>query len=436
MRITSRGVGLLLAALALLSTGFSLGYPELTVIGTTAAVALVFAVGYVAWRPELSVVRRTDPDRVMRGEPSQVTLTVSNASRLRAATLIAHDRCGAATVGVPLLRLRAGRETTVRYPVPTERRGVVPVGPLRVVRRDPLGLLTMPRAHGEIDRVWVYPMAHPLAAVPPGVARSLDGLVDRVPHGSITFDTLREYVIGDELRHVHWRTTARIGQLMVREHVDTSLPRLVILLDDRAVAYPDAVDGWVEAFESVCEAAASILLAATTAELPIALHLVTGAAIESSGRQRSTRPYLDLLAEVTLAGRATDGPGTDGRGTDGRGTDGRQTDDHGVDEHAVDARGHGGPGPAGRGRRPADPLFGAVTRLRHNRPGDTLIFLTGPGRAEDIGLVGSLLGAYPTVVVATIGTGAPTPAAMEGVLMVSAVDGTDFAGAWDGVATW
>mgnify|MGYP003525366352 CR=1 FL=1 len=407
MRITSRGIGLVLATVALLVIGFTAGYPELPVIGTTAAVAVLFAIGYVAWRPWLSVVRRTDPDRVMRGEASQVTLTVSNASRLRAATLIAYDRCGATTVSVPLLRLRAGRDTTVRYPVPTDRRGVVAVGPLRVVRRDPLGLLTMPRTHGEVDKVWVYPTAHPLAALPPGVARSLDGLVDRVPHGSITFDTLREYVIGDELRHVHWRTTARIGQLMVREHVDTSLPRLVLLVDDRAVAYPGAADGCAEAFESVCEAAASVLISATTAELPIALRLVTGAAIDSSGRHRSTRPYLDLLAEVTLAE-----PEPPARQSP---ADGQRTGD---------------------GRRGVDPLMATVTRLRHHRPGDTLIFLTGPGRAGDVGLVGSLLGAYPTVVVATIGTGDPAPAVMDGVLVLSAADGTDFASAWDGVATW
>ena len=115
----------------------------------------------------------------------------------------------------------------------------MPVGPLRVTRHDPLGLVAVARGHGETVRVWVHPRIHPLTAVPAGVARSLDGRVDRVPHGSITFDTLREYVIGDELRHVHWRTSARVGELMVREHLDTSLPRMVVLLDDRSESYPD-----------------------------------------------------------------------------------------------------------------------------------------------------------------------------------------------------
>jgi uncharacterized protein (DUF58 family) len=407
MRITPRGIGMLGAAAGLLGAGFGLGYPELTVIGTTATIAMVFAVCYVFWRPQLSVVRNTDPDRVMRGDASQATLTVSNASRLRAATLIAHDRCGPRVVGVPLLRLRAGKETTVRYPVPTDRRGVVPIGPLQVVRRDPHGLFTMPRSHGGVDKVWVYPKAHPLSAVPPGVARSLDGLVDRVPHGTITFDTLREYVIGDELRHVHWRTTARIGELMVREHVDTSLPQLVILLDDRAVAYPDlhettsassapasspAAHAVSDAFEAVCEAATSILLAAVQAELPIALQVVSGATVPPSRRGGDTRPYLDLLAEVT--------PTEPEQGST------------------------------------VEPLSGAATRLRHRRLGDTLIFITGCGTQHDLGEIAALRGAYPTLVVVLLGGTGPAPATLEGVSVLAASDGADFASVWDGVQTW
>ena len=108
------------------------------------------------------------------------------------------------------------------------------------------------------------------------MARSLDGRVDRVPHGTITFDSLREYVVGDELRRVHWRTSAKVGELMVREQLDTSLPRLVVLLDDRAAAHPARGDGVAETFESACEAAASIVAAAVREDLPVTLLLVAG----------------------------------------------------------------------------------------------------------------------------------------------------------------
>ncbi|MEV6929935.1 DUF58 domain-containing protein [Dactylosporangium sp. NPDC051485] len=292
MRPTSRGVGLGAAAVALLGVGLVFGYPHLVVLGTAAVAALVFAAGYVWWRPRLTVERGVEPDRVMRGESSTVTLRVGNASRLRGATLVAHDRCGPVSIPVPLLRLKAGGETTAQYQVPTARRGVVAIGPLRVVRRDPLGLLFLARGYGGTAQVWVYPRVHRLDAVPTGVQRSLDGRDDKVPHGTITFDTLREYVVGDELRRVHWRTSAKVGELMVREQLDTSLPRLVVLLDDRRASYPDP-----ELFEAACEAAASLVMAAFREELPIALRLLSGA--HAAGR--STRDYLDILAESELS---------------------------------------------------------------------------------------------------------------------------------------
>jgi uncharacterized protein (DUF58 family) len=387
MRITARGIGLLLAGPPLVVTGFLAGYPELVVLGCAAMLAVGLAAAYAAWRPALAVTRRADPDRVTRGESSRMTLTVRNTGRFGSATLIAHDRCGPTTVPVPVLRLRPGHDTVTEYPVPTTRRGVVPVGPLRIVRRDALGLARVARAHGDVADVWVYPKVHLLSAVPVGVVRSLDGRVDRVPHGSITFDTLREYVVGDELRHVHWRTTARIGELMVREHVDTSLPRLVVLLDDRLPAHPGAVDGTADSFEAACEAAASIIVAAQREELPIALQTVSGEVVGGDGRRTvHARPYLDLLAQVEL-------------------------------------------------RRDGDDMRQAVARLRHRRPGDTLIVLTGPGTAEDLGLVGSLRGAYPSIVVGTLG-GDSRPSTVEGVAVLAASDGADFAAEWDGVRSW
>ncbi|WP_406043206.1 DUF58 domain-containing protein [Micromonospora sp. NBC_00898] len=384
MGITARGVGLLVAAVTLLGVGFRYAYPELTVLGAAAAVAVGHALVTAAWRPRLAVERRADPDRVARGEPASMMLTVRNTGRLRAANLVAEDRCGPALVPVPVLRLRPGRDTTVRYDVPTHRRGVVPVGPLRVTRRDPLGLVAVARPYGGTVPVWVHPRIHPLRAVPTGAGRSLDGRTDSVPHGSITFDSLREYVVGDELRRVHWRTSARVGELMVRENVDTSLPRIVVVLDNRAAAHPQRVDGVAESFESGCEAAASVVAAAIREDLPVSLLLVVPADEEPAGAGGP----LDRLAAVEL----------------------------------VDAG--------------DDVLRGAVGRLRQERLGDTLVFLTGPGGRGDLGHVGALRGAYPSVLVGVLGTTEPTPAGAAGLAVVDAADGAEFAAEWDGVRRW
>ncbi|MET8833228.1 DUF58 domain-containing protein [Micromonospora sp. NPDC004540] len=384
MGITARGVGLLVAAVVLLGVGFRYAYPELTVLGAAAGVAVGYALVTAAWRPRLTVERVADPDRVARGEPAAMVLTVRNTGRLRAANLVAEDRCAGRLVPVPLLRLRPGRDTEVRYPVPTRRRGVVPVGPLRVTRRDPLGLVALARAYGDTVPVWVHPRIHPLSAVPTGAGRSLDGRTDSVPHGSITFDSLREYVVGDELRRVHWRTSARVGELMVRENVDTSLPRLVVLLDNRAAAHPDRAAGVAESFESGCEAAASVVAAATREDLPVSLLLVAPPDEEPAG---SGGP-LDRLAAAELA--------------------------------------EGG----------ADVLRAALTRLRQDRLGDTLIYLTGPGARGDLGHVGALRRAYPSVVVGMFGAAEPTAAGAAGLVVVDAADGAEFAAEWDGIRRW
>ncbi|MGC4776597.1 DUF58 domain-containing protein [Micromonospora chalcea] len=384
MGITARGIGLLVAALVLLGVGFRYAYPELTVLGAAAGVAVGYGVVNAAWRPRLSVARRADPDRVARGEPAAMELTVRNTGRLRAANLVAEDRCAGALVPVPLLRLRPGRDTVVRYDVPTHRRGVVPVGPLRVVRRDPLGLVALARGYGGTVPVWVHPRIHPLSAVPTGAGRSLDGRTDSVPHGSITFDSLREYVVGDELRRVHWRTSARVGELMVRENVDTSLPRLVVVLDNRASAHPGRVGGVAESFESACEAAASVVAAAVREDLPVQLLLVVPAEVEPEG---AAGP-LDRLAAVELA----------------------------------DA------GP--------DVLPAATGRLRRDRLGDTLVFLTGPGGRDELGHVGALRGAYPSVVVGVFGADGPTAAGATGLTVLDAADGAAFAAEWDGIRRW
>ncbi|MFG1837395.1 DUF58 domain-containing protein [Micromonospora sp. NPDC049175] len=401
MGITARGIGLLVAAVVLLGTGFRFAYPELTLLGAAAGAAVGYAALVAAWRPRLTVTRHADPDRVARGEPASMTLTVRNAGRLRSANLLAEDRCGERSVPVPVLRLRPGRDTEVRYDVPTHRRGVVPVGPLRVTRRDPLGLVALARAYGAAVPVWVYPRVHPLTAVPRGAGRSLDGRVDGVPHGSITFDSLREYVVGDELRRVHWRTSARVGELMVRENVDTSLPRLVVLLDNRYRAHPQRVGGVAESFESACEAAASVVTAAHRADLPVVL--------------------LFAAAEPTAPGAAT--------GSAAPGTHDEQTD-------------------VGSALGPLDRLAaaelsdadeavrGAASRLRQDRLGDTLIFLTGPGGRDDLGHVGALRGAYPSVVVGVFGAAEPTPPGAAGLVVVDAADGAQFAAEWDGVRRW
>ncbi|THV43087.1 DUF58 domain-containing protein [Glycomyces buryatensis] len=377
--VTARGIALAASAVVLLATGLRLGYPELVAIGAAAALACLAALSVIAAKPRLEVERGIEPDRVSAGQDATVSLAVKNIGRWRAVNARAVDVYGsgpeARRVAVPLARLRPGQTVNASYPIRTRRRGVIDSGPLGIGKRDLLGLAATAGTFGATTRLWVHPKLWMLGRTPDGLARSLEGATDKVEQGSLTFHSLREYVIGDELRHVHWRTSARIGQLMVKEHVDTSLPTVVIALDDRPEAWPDA-----DCFEAACEASYSILTACFRAEYHAALVPASGATVSGAGRDS----YGDLLAEL-----------------------------------ACDA---------------TETLDTYVSKLTGGRFGDTLVWITGTEPPAD--RLATLKRAYPTVIAVHLAPDLATSAALVGGLpFLRAADGEQFAAAWDGGGT-
>ncbi|MEU6860931.1 DUF58 domain-containing protein [Glycomyces sp. NPDC046736] len=384
--VTSRGVGLAVAAFALLAAGWVWGYPELAAVGAAAALACVAAGSVIAARPRLEVEREVTPDRVSVGHTATVRLDVRNTGRWRSVNARAVDSYGGPgietrRVAIPLARLRPGKSAGASYPIRAERRGVVDAGPLGIGKRDLLGLAATAGSFGSTSRLWIHPRLHLLGRTPDGLARSLEGTADKVEQGSLTFHALREYVIGDELRHVHWRTSARIGKLMVKEHLDTSLPTVAIAVDDRPESWPAAEPGQVtDAFEAACEAAYSVLTACFRAEYHAALVPASGSVLSGAGRDA----YGDLLAE--LAPNA------------------------------------------------ADTLGAYVARLTAARYGDTLVWITGVEPPTD--RLAALKRAYPTVIAVHLAAGLATSAVLAGGLpTISAADGEQFAAAWNNGGT-
>ncbi|GAA0710879.1 DUF58 domain-containing protein [Dactylosporangium roseum] len=289
---TPRGWTVLAAGVALLAVGLAAGYRELADLGSAGVLAVVLAACWVGLPPRLSVDRTIEPTRVGRGQRCRATLDIHTASGGTRVLRIVDPVAGPAgeqAAPVTTVRVRGGLPVRVSYDVPTDQRGELRVGPLLVGRRDLLGLCDARRAVGAPAGLLVRPRWHPLRGVPAGLSPSPDGNADGAQYGSIVFHALREYQFGDDLRRVHWRTSAHVGTLMVREHVDAALPRLVLLVDDSAEAYR----GDAEAVETAVEAAASILVAAGRAGLPVVLWL-------ASGRLpvETTEAGLDLLARL------------------------------------------------------------------------------------------------------------------------------------------
>ncbi|HEX2315035.1 MAG TPA: DUF58 domain-containing protein [Thermomonospora sp.] len=286
---TRRGTVVAAAGAVLLLAGLALGYREPVLLGALCLLAVGAAVALVGRPVPLTVERRVTAGRVRPGDTVTVTVTAVPATgRAGRRGLVAAEWVAGpgGRVRRALAELRAGEAA---YEVVAERRGVLEIGPLEAGRVDPLGLAATVRPHGEVTKVWVHPRVHPMRSVPAGLVPDPDGRGDAAQAGGLTFHGLREHVPGDDLRQVHWRSSARHGRLMVREYVDTSRPRIVVLADERA-AGRDALD-------QVAETAASILAAAARAGLTCELQL-------TGGRRADGRAMLDLLAEMEPGGRA------------------------------------------------------------------------------------------------------------------------------------
>lgn len=290
MRPTRSGWGTIVAGVGLYAIGVALGFPELVVAGAALLLLLVAALVWVLRPPSLSVTRQIEPSRVRRGSPALGFVSVANIGSRRSPRLTVEDRAGDRTVGLDLPPLRPGQHRSSTYRLPTSRRGIFEVGPLLLSQTDPFGLLARSRTFGEVAQIWVHPRSYPVPAAKSGSTVEMDGpMDDTAPEGTIAFQGLRPYVVGDDLRMVHWRTTARTGTLMVKKHVDTNRPQVVVLIDDRAESY-----GADEAFEEAVDVGASLMEQVLRGGAPVRLDTVSGSLTDYV--PRAVSEALDVLA--------------------------------------------------------------------------------------------------------------------------------------------
>lgn len=292
---TSRGASLLVVGLAGVVAGWALGYEELVVLGIAAIAAVLLSMVWLLQRPRVDIERELYPDRVSAGEPSFGRVKVRNLASRTSSPFVAQERFGDTPLAVEVPRLPAGERVSQLYRLPTAKRGVVAVGPMRIGRADPLGLVNSQQDHGDVLTLWVHPRHAAVAPLPTKLTRSLEGpSSDTSPQGSATFHAVREYVLGDDLRKVHWRSTARTGTLMVRQYVDTSLPDVTVAVD--TTADPSGAGGGDDLLEVRLEVAASIALGSITRHFPLRLVGTGGLDVSSRGGGETARDLLDTLA--------------------------------------------------------------------------------------------------------------------------------------------
>ncbi|MEU6784865.1 DUF58 domain-containing protein [Nonomuraea angiospora] len=298
--ITRAGWGLAAASVLVYAVGAPFGYAQAAVLAVAGLAAVGAGALWTLRGAGLDVRRELTPVKVARGEPAVALLHVRNTGRRRHAGLVARDTCRGTSVTVEVPALARDTARTVSYRLPTRRRGETPVGPLLLDRTDPFGLARRSIAYGRTDLLLVRPRTVPLAPPHAGRRRQLDGLDSRsAPNGAISFNGLRDYVIGDDLRHVHWRSTARTGVLMVKELTDVNLPSTVTVLDTRHSSYEGD-----DEFELAVDVAASVACAVTRDRFPVRLLTGAGELLHARGGPGETEEVLDRLAVVERSEQA------------------------------------------------------------------------------------------------------------------------------------
>lgn len=254
--VTAAGMLTVVALVLGVVAGLAFGWIEGWAVAAIALVLLVVCVPFILGAHDYGIRLTLDRDRVVAGSEIAATLDVrNNGTRLSLPGVVdVPVGEGLIEAHVPLLRPEAQHQEQLT--IAARRRGVIDVGPMTITRGDPIGILRREMRWPEVQRIHVHPVTVRIPSTSAGLIRDLDGtpsttLVD----ADLSFHAVREYVVGDSQRHVHWKSTAKTGRLMVRQYEESRHARIAIVLDLDAESYETD-----DEFESTVSAAASLAL--------------------------------------------------------------------------------------------------------------------------------------------------------------------------------
>lgn len=236
--VTALGWSLLALTVLALTAGYVWSWVEAVVAGWTALVLLVVASGYLIGRTAYDVGLSLPANRVVVGDRAPGEVSIRNPLRRRLAGVRVEVPVGQGLAEFAAPSLAAGEEHSDVFVVPTTRRGIVPIGPVRTVRADPIGLLRREVVWAESLDLFVHPRTIAIPSMSTGFVRDLEGSPTRdLTASDIAFHALREYVPGDERRYIHWKSTAKTGSYMVRQFEETRRSHLLVALSLSAADY-------------------------------------------------------------------------------------------------------------------------------------------------------------------------------------------------------
>ncbi len=235
-----------LAWAALGGAGFSLflgyryGWAEVQAAGVFALVVVAFAAALTLGRARYRIELALGEENVTVGERAFGRIDVENASKRRLWASMLELPVGSGRAEFSLPSLGSGQTHEELFAVPTRKRAIIIVGPVKSVRTDPLGLARREVVWTEAKHLYVHPQTVLLRGAAAGVLRDLEGQTLRtVTDNDMNFHALREYVPGDDRRAIHWKSSARNQSLMVRQFEDTRRTHTAIVFEETQSRWND-----------------------------------------------------------------------------------------------------------------------------------------------------------------------------------------------------
>src|SRR3954447_10769005 len=298
--MTRRGWMVAIGSVACTIAGRMLGIVELFAVGVAMIALVVGSAVYVRLvRYSITAVRQLHPARVHAGVASRVDLTVRNVGQRSSPVLAARDPFDGGRRWAPFSRPpRPPTESAgAAYRLPTDRRGIFALGPLEMVLTDPFGLASVGSEVAGPTTLTVYPRVFAIRAMPDTQGPDPNSGVGHpiaLSQSGEDFYALREYQTGDDLRRVHWPSTARLDELMIRQDDMPWQGRASVLVDLRRGLHNEA------SLEQTLEAAASIVSASVRKRALVRMVATDGTDTDFG----SGRAHLELILE-RLAGAKT-----------------------------------------------------------------------------------------------------------------------------------
>jgi len=311
--MTTRGRAFLAAGFTAAVCAILLDQSDLLRVGVLLIVLpLVTAFFLGRSRYRLGLVRSVSPAQVTAGQQARVRLDLTNDGRMPTGLLLLEDHVPYVLGTRPRFvvdQMGPRWRRTVGYVVRSDLRGKYAIGPMSVRLSDPFGLVEMNRVFQTTTSLVVTPEVLPLPAIP--LTGAWTGTGDNRPRafasGSAEDVTVREYRRGDDLRRVHWRSSARVGELMVRREEQPWQSRATLFIDNRTSSHRGS--GAASSLEHAVSMAASI--GVHLVQRGYVVRLVTAAGEEQGGAWHErgagaaeTGPLLESMAVLTGVDRA------------------------------------------------------------------------------------------------------------------------------------